>query len=652
VAIAATGRDVELRGDIDMALLKELSTPVGASPIINLPARPATSDDLVIIPDGDCHILRFAIAALSPAQCIIFMLGPPGIVGWSFDPEWCAVDPLTVPPSEVGTERQFKAMAACGFMLWTNSAGLAAAAHVSGTACVDIGVGWPSTPHPTQKREFDVVALEHNRWAPLAHQILDDLPVTTHWIPNVPHKQLQEELGRGKILAWPSRIEGWARIQCEARIMSTVPVALNTNRFAVGLTPACGAVTADSVEKIGLIIEQLLADPNRLNTLSERAQRSAQEQVDWASYVMRVDSALRAITIRDEGTAARSTMGASVQHWAAAIDIRRIRAEEKIEQTVKEIEQTVHAMSLLHSRSVNPISMRDFAFAAWRTSLPQALKRMMQNRFPKLKQKRFVLIGPRDLDDPLYAMRQLLDRLGANVHTEAQPEQVYDLVLGWYDSNVVRTPGITTRPTEIKLALSAMVRNTKARHYWNCAPKIDVSKHALERAFESVFGRALKVDPATFEGKAIEKSDENASHDGVIVQCPMQPTPGKTYERVIEDGSDPIQQWRVCVMGGTPVCVNASSNAMTNRFNPQSEKGQILPIEEVLTPQETIQTTALCKELQMDYCDLDMLRDREEKMWIINANPTPTFSSQGFPDPQKLEGALQRLAELLDAQLC
>ena len=47
----------------------------------------------------------------------------------------------------------------------------------------------------------------------------------------------------------------------------------------------------------------------------------------------------------------------------------------------------------------------------------------------------------------------------------------------------------------------------------------DVSKTNVARACKAAFGNVLAVDPVTFTGLAVEKSEINAAHDGRIVQC-------------------------------------------------------------------------------------------------------------------------------------
>ena len=39
--------------------------------------------------------------------------------------------------------------------------------------------------------------------------------------------------------------------------------------------------------------------------------------------------------------------------------------------------------------------------------------------------------------------------------------------------------------------------------------------------FEDVFGYALDVDPTTYTGRIVKKLDENATHDGEVVDGPI-----------------------------------------------------------------------------------------------------------------------------------
>ena len=72
----------------------------------------------------------------------------------------------------------------------------------------------------------------------------------------------------------------------------------------------------------------------------------------------------------------------------------------------------------------------------------------------------------------------------------------------------------------------------------------DISKTHVSRVFESVFGYSLAIDPLTYEGPAVCKSELNGTHDGKIVQCPIpaqEVEPGSVYQRFVDSASDGVR---------------------------------------------------------------------------------------------------------------
>ena len=159
VAVAATGREIELRGEFDMAVLTSLSEAAGAMPTVHLEPRLPTADDLVIILEGTPSMLDAACASLSPAQYILFMLDPPGLLGWAFESGLTMPDPLVVSTSSIDTVDSFKNISECGFSVWTNSSRLASACIEAGVACTDIGIGY-SLPAAASAQTGDTIIPE------------------------------------------------------------------------------------------------------------------------------------------------------------------------------------------------------------------------------------------------------------------------------------------------------------------------------------------------------------------------------------------------------------------------------------------------------------------------------------------------------------
>jgi hypothetical protein len=169
----------------------------------------------------------------------------------------------------------------------------------------------------------------------------------------------------------------------------------------------------------------------------------------------------------------------------------------------------------------------------------------------------------------------------------------------------------------------------------------DVSKSAVARASAIAFGYPLAVDPTTHIGPAVEKSEINAAHDGRIVQCPMQPQPGRVYQRVIDNrGFDPdlVDDLRTCTIGGKPACVFIKRRPVTKRFLNTNTNVMLRAPEEVFSAAEMAQIGAFTRAIGLDWGGVDVLRDRNDgRLYIVDANKTDMGPPITLNLPDKLK---------------
>jgi hypothetical protein len=331
-AAARLGYDVELRGWIGRAQFERHAQQVGASPRIGLEARRPLPDDLVIVPEGWTDPLEYARLILSPARLALMVLAAPGLFGWPFvAEEWERPDPLTVPIDTLARPEHFQAMAALGFRLLIGSPRMVDVVERAGVDWHLVGeghAGWER--RPDAEKSVDALAIGHNRWAPLADRVLRELgDLKVDRVGEVSNDEVLARMARARVLVWPSRIEGHARIPWEARSVGCVPVALNTNPFAVGLDEEHGAVAVDTVEQIAPAIRALLEDHSRWKRLSRLGRATAPAEVDWNSFLDRVRRFLNEPWPTDPSTPALAGIGEALD---ASLRSQEAEAKRRLEE--------------------------------------------------------------------------------------------------------------------------------------------------------------------------------------------------------------------------------------------------------------------------------------------------------------------------------
>ena len=157
----------------------------------------------------------------------------------------------------------------------------------------------------------------------------------------------------------------------------------------------------------------------------------------------------------------------------------------------------------------------------------------------------------------------------------------------------------------------------------------DISKQHVGAVFEQIFGYTLTVDPCTFTGECVKKSNDNAKHDGVIITCPIPREKVESdciYQRVVSnraEGSNLLLDIRVPIYKGLIPFVFLRYRDPNSRFDGCVQTA-VVDVAEVLSPEELDQTRAMCRALGLDLGELDILRDLDERrIYIVDVNKTP-----------------------------
>lgn len=189
----------------------------------------------------------------------------------------------------------------------------------------------------------------------------------------------------------------------------------------------------------------------------------------------------------------------------------------------------------------------------------------------------------------------------------------------------------------------------------NCT---DVSKSRVDEMFRNIFGYSSLVDPVTYSGEMVKKSEINAAHDGIIVKGPVEPEPGFVYQKLIDNTVEGgmVVDLRIPVIKNTIPHVYLKYKRMQYRFGHFSrtdtrKRGvDIMKPEEILSDDEISKIKSYVREFGLDYCELDVLRDKATGLiYIVDVNNAP-FGLR-FMDKQSTEAALNRIADAIKREI-
>lgn len=177
---------------------------------------------------------------------------------------------------------------------------------------------------------------------------------------------------------------------------------------------------------------------------------------------------------------------------------------------------------------------------------------------------------------------------------------------------------------------------------------LDIGKHKVDADFRQVFGYGTEVDPVKYSGIAVEKSPENARHDGRLVECPLEsPNPSCIYQLVIDNrcGNGEVYDLRVPVIGGEIPLVYKKFKREDRRFTNDVHRSELYEVSDLLGETEQKQILQFAAISRLDFGELDVLRHAPDgRLFIVDVNNTPYGPPAGLPEESR-QRAVQLLAD-------
>lgn len=168
----------------------------------------------------------------------------------------------------------------------------------------------------------------------------------------------------------------------------------------------------------------------------------------------------------------------------------------------------------------------------------------------------------------------------------------------------------------------------------------DITKSKVAAAFAEAFGYELGVDPETYSGKLVCKSELNGKHDGFIVQGPATPKSGWVYQRLIDnttpDGT--VADLRCPTIGGAVPLVFIKERPIEKRFENLNTRCRLSTAEAHFSGEELEKISRFCQIMRLDFGGLDILRDNASgRLYIVDVNKTDMGPPLALPLREKLK---------------
>ena len=155
----------------------------------------------------------------------------------------------------------------------------------------------------------------------------------------------------------------------------------------------------------------------------------------------------------------------------------------------------------------------------------------------------------------------------------------------------------------------------------------DISKVYVEQIHLKVFGYNTLIDPLTYTGKGVKKSNINAKHDGQVIEFPVADTEdGFVYQKLINNqvNEEEVLDMRVPIINSEIPLLYLKHRKVTERFKNTTTRTELAELGKHLSDAEQAQVIEFADKMKLEFGELDILRDLDDKrIYIVDVNNTP-----------------------------
>jgi hypothetical protein len=243
-----------------------------------------------------------------------------------------------------------------------------------------------------------------------------------------------------------------------------------------------------------------------------------------------------------------------------------------------------------------------------------------------------------------YALEKVLLLCGIKP-VQFSPWEDFDVCVNWQD--------LTKNSIDSEIYIYDSLLYTKRAHLLSSAVFInfrcnDISKRRIGEVNRYVFGYNLDIDPTEYIGRAVKKSDANATHDGAIIDCPIlegDVEQGVVYSVAVDnvDGGE-VVDFRVPYIKGFIGFFYEKRRPLDNRFSNKNTTVHLRELHDEFSAMELLYIERFCVELGVDYGEFDVLRDRKNgRLYIVDCAKTPAGPPNGL-GKHDVKIALERMS--------
>lgn len=172
--------------------------------------------------------------------------------------------------------------------------------------------------------------------------------------------------------------------------------------------------------------------------------------------------------------------------------------------------------------------------------------------------------------------------------------------------------------------------------------------------FRDVFGYDVAMDPASFKGEVVARSEPEKNSTKRIKIAPLKPEKHQIYQRLIDNEMQAgfVVEFLCPAIKGEIPLVYVKVRPKSQRFTGPESRVALTRPADVFTQDELAKISQVCSELSLDWGELSILRDKTDgRVYIVSANTAMRPPPAALPRKDKLRAVDYLAAALHEAVL-